>query len=108
MQSALRKASKPSGTRGEAPAIRQVERRPVGEGAPDKSAGGESGVMINPLHPMHRELLARFAVPPVDRNDLRDDTERLSRPVRMAVIFHASVGAWGVTWLLFEAAKSLV
>ena len=103
MQSALRKASKPSGTQGEAPAIRQAERRPDSGGAPDEGAGRDSGVMIDPLHPMHRELLARFAVPPVVRNDPRDDNERLSRPVRMAVIFYAAVGAWGALWLSFEA-----
>ncbi len=106
MQSALRKASKPSATQGEGPAIRQAERRPDIGGAPDKSAGGDSGVMIDPLHPMHRELLARFAVPPVVRHDPRDDNEKLPRPVRMAVIFYAAVGAWGALWLILQAVGS--
>lgn len=103
MQSALRKASKPFGMQGEAPAIRQAERRPVSGGASDEGAGGDSGVMIDPLHPMHRELLARFAVPPVVRHDPWVDNERLPRPVRMAVIFYAAVGAWGAMWLTVEA-----
>jgi hypothetical protein len=66
---------------------------------PASAAGDE--VMIDPLHPMHQDLLARITAPP-----MRD--ERLPVPRRMAIGFYAAVAAWGVVWLIYRAAAAIL
>jgi len=57
-------------------------------------------LMTDPLHPMHRDLLARISAPPVAR-------EVLVRPPRFAIPFYAGIAAWGFVWVMFEAAAAI-
>ncbi len=65
----------------------------------DNDAG--AGVMTDPLHPMHRELLARISTPPAK-------DQGLSRPARLAIIFYAALASWGLVWLLSKSASALL
>ncbi len=60
-----------------------------------------AGVMTDPLHPMHRELLARISTPPVT-------DQGLSRPARLTIIFYAALASWGLVWLLSKSASALL
>lgn len=107
MRKTLHKAREAPRTAGLAAANRRIELRRL-EGIPAKiDAPDAADVMIDPLHPMHQQLLARYAVPVV-RHDPRDDQEGLSRSARMAVIFYAALAAWGLCWLLLQVAKPLI
>lgn len=84
---ALRKTAEPSGAVGSPPRDRPGDER--------------ADVMTDPLHPMHRDLLARIATPPV--RQIQSNREILTRPPRLAIAFYAAIAAWGGVWLLFEA-----
>lgn len=96
MQNTLRKASEPSGAEGGDRAIRRAGPYPVDAAAWAKGPGTDADVMIDPLHPMHQELLARISGSSVTAG-------RLTRPQRLAIAFYAAISAWGLVWLAFQS-----
>lgn len=96
MQNASRSASEPSVSEGGDRANRRAELYPVDAEACAKKPGLDADVMIDPLHPMHQDLLARVT-------GSGNIAERLTRPQRMAIAFYAAISAWGAVWLMFQA-----
>ena len=62
---------------------------------PHLAQRAEDELMTDPLHPMHQDLLARFAAPPVAE-------KQWAVPTRMAVAFYAAAGAWVLVWLAYR------
>ena len=95
---ALRKTAEPSGA---------VRSSPHDRPGHDRPGDDRADLMIDPPHPMHRDLLARIATPPTARR-IRTNREILTRPPSMAITFYAAIAAWGGVWLLFEALARLL
>ena len=98
MPMALRKTAEPSG------AVRSSPRDFPGR---DRPGDDRADVMIDPLHPMHRDLLARIATP-TPAHHVQANREILTRPPQMAFAFYAAIAAWGGVWLLVEALAALL
>ncbi len=98
MAKALRNSGVPPRTEIVGDGVRHPELRRVDLGPADlgPAAAVDADVMSDPLHPMHRELMARMSAPVVVG-------EGLSCPARSAIVFYAAVSAWGLVWLVYEA-----
>lgn len=101
MPRALRKASEPFGAEGGVEVKRHIELLPVAAVPPEAAVEADADRMIDPLHPMHRDLLARIS-------DATVTDKALTRPTRLAIIFYSAIAAWGLVWLMFESATSLL
>lgn len=77
-----------------ATALRKAQELESAGRVPDKAGPDE---MIDPLHPMHQHLLARFSAP-------TSATPAMSRPPLMAPAFYAGIAAWGALWLVVNSA----
>lgn len=89
-----------------APEIRCAATGPVIGGAyepygPETCGAVDVDVMVDPLHPMHRDLLARVSGSGVI-------AEGLTQPQRLAVAFYGAISAWGFVWLMFQAFVRIV
>lgn len=51
-------------------------------------------VMSDPLHPMHRQLMARISRQ--NANEASPVSRGLTTPQRLAIIFYAAIAAWGL------------
>ena len=93
MASALRKAGDPTSVDGPC----RIISDPVDQAAETRrhrSADSRNDILTAPLHPMHRDLLARIGAPPaIDPNQVNGD---LTTPQRFAAIFYAAIAAWGI------------
>lgn len=67
--------------------------KPQTHAAPPPRAG-DWEAMVDPVHPMHRELLRRVS----EGSDPSpyDDSERWSGPARLAVAFYLGLASWAV------------
>lgn len=101
MPRALHRSHEPSACEGVATGVGSVALRAA---ETDKSvipADRSADVMIDPLHPMHQDLLARIS-------GARVMDTKLPRPQRLAIAFYGSVAGWALVWLSAQLVASLL